>query len=413
MTMIEVGDKVRTANPLTAYEGGWSRTWRDARRAGTTGVVTKYWATIRPYFMVRHDDGTEAPYDADELIPIAEVKRAMAKPFPMPGTVWRWLGSDVAPPSGPHTVTRLRFGVGAEALFGNGNCGGVEHMMTNDAWEHVESPATDTHKARDDEYRAAWERWSCSPPVDSTAWSCVGAHTQRAMANTVDPLLDRIDAANREAALAVESVKRLVVQAIADAAGLDHYPDLGLLVNVVRASAKANADAAAKLDAMGDVHTDFEIAVHHAAGMPGRAEQNELCAYIARMRTNLESKEDECRVQDEEHERLRTSLSQALDCDPDSIENIAREQRASLDMWYDFRTDVATALECNEEPHAIIAAILDMKESLRSERVTRKATEGAVVIMAKEVERLQQANDMLRGVPIRRSLFSFLREVMS
>lgn len=62
------------------------------------------------------------------------------KPFPMPGTIWRFRGTDIAPePSGPHFVTSLRwFGGRVEAMFGaEHTCAGVEHMMTLDAWECV------------------------------------------------------------------------------------------------------------------------------------------------------------------------------------------------------------------------------------------------------------------------------------
>ena len=63
------------------------------------------------------------------------------KPFPMPGTVWRWTGNDMAPrPSGPHVVESLRwFRERVEVMFvGGESCAGVNHMMTLDAWECVE-----------------------------------------------------------------------------------------------------------------------------------------------------------------------------------------------------------------------------------------------------------------------------------
>lgn len=68
----KVRDRVVTVSPLTA-----SLTYRDeanaARRAGATGNVAE--AFVDPLggpddFMVRHDDGTFAPYDADELLPV-------------------------------------------------------------------------------------------------------------------------------------------------------------------------------------------------------------------------------------------------------------------------------------------------------------------------------------------------------
>lgn len=56
------------------------------------------------------------------------------KPFPNPGTAWRFSGAE-----GLHVVTALRWFSGqAQAEFGDrGSCAGVEHMMMLDAWEHV------------------------------------------------------------------------------------------------------------------------------------------------------------------------------------------------------------------------------------------------------------------------------------
>ena len=63
-----------------------------------------------------------------------------SKPFPMPGTVWRWLGHpDYDPkPSAPKRVESLRWFRGrVEAMFvGGESCAGVEHLMGSDAWEH-------------------------------------------------------------------------------------------------------------------------------------------------------------------------------------------------------------------------------------------------------------------------------------
>ena len=76
--------------------------------------------------------------------PRASTDQALApkrqKPFPMPGTVWRWLGHpDFDPkPSAPKRVESLRWFRGrVEAMFvGGESCAGVEHLMGSDAWEH-------------------------------------------------------------------------------------------------------------------------------------------------------------------------------------------------------------------------------------------------------------------------------------
>ena len=60
------------------------------------------------------------------------------KSFPMPGSVWRFRGDNVAPATGPLVVVSLRWIAGhAEAVF-EGSCAGVSHMMGLDAWEMVE-----------------------------------------------------------------------------------------------------------------------------------------------------------------------------------------------------------------------------------------------------------------------------------
>jgi hypothetical protein len=66
---------------------------------------------------------------------------------PHPGDVWKFKGirsayfrdTWYAPPSGPHRVVGLRVFRGAEeALFDDGvSCAGVDHMVTNSAWERV------------------------------------------------------------------------------------------------------------------------------------------------------------------------------------------------------------------------------------------------------------------------------------
>jgi hypothetical protein len=63
--MPKVGDRVVTVDRLTTAR------FPEARREGATGMVTGAYTSCGG-FWVRHDDGTEAPYDADELAP--EVK---------------------------------------------------------------------------------------------------------------------------------------------------------------------------------------------------------------------------------------------------------------------------------------------------------------------------------------------------
>lgn len=61
---IAPGARVRTADPLTAHRfPGYPAT---SRRAGAEGHAAKTHSGGEGWF-VRHDDGTEAPYDADEL----------------------------------------------------------------------------------------------------------------------------------------------------------------------------------------------------------------------------------------------------------------------------------------------------------------------------------------------------------
>ena len=88
------------------------------------------------------------------LVPVADVENdgdrgprapKASKPFPMPGTSWRWLGNEQAPtPTGPHRVESLRWFRGcAEAVFAADarhpgySCAGVDHMMALDAWECI------------------------------------------------------------------------------------------------------------------------------------------------------------------------------------------------------------------------------------------------------------------------------------
>ena len=58
------------------------------------------------------------------------------KPFPMPGSVWRWTGDHTTPPSGPHTVSALAWAYGATwAVMDESEPGYyVEAMMRSDAW---------------------------------------------------------------------------------------------------------------------------------------------------------------------------------------------------------------------------------------------------------------------------------------
>lgn len=86
---------------------------------------------------VRQQPETRAPKD----------EQASAKPFPMPGTRWRWNGDEQAPAmAGSRVVEGLRWFCGrVEAVFDSGDSvAGVTHMMTLDAWEFLgseEAPA--------------------------------------------------------------------------------------------------------------------------------------------------------------------------------------------------------------------------------------------------------------------------------
>lgn len=58
-----------------------------------------------------------------------------AKPFPMPGSVWRWTGDHESPPSGPHTVSTLAWAYGAtRAVMDDHELYDVAAMMRSDAW---------------------------------------------------------------------------------------------------------------------------------------------------------------------------------------------------------------------------------------------------------------------------------------
>jgi hypothetical protein len=73
---------------------------------------------------------------------------AEARPFPMPGDTWVWLGNEMAPASSPKVVTGLRWSRGrAEVLFGTGSCAGIEHMMTLSEWQPVQAKAIGTTEA--------------------------------------------------------------------------------------------------------------------------------------------------------------------------------------------------------------------------------------------------------------------------
>lgn len=63
----------------------------------------------------------------------------MGKPFPMPGQVWRFDGTENAEPSGEHTIVGLRWFYGrAEAVFADDRgVAGINHMMELDAWVFV------------------------------------------------------------------------------------------------------------------------------------------------------------------------------------------------------------------------------------------------------------------------------------
>ena len=66
------------------------------------------------------------------------------KPFPMPGQVWTFTGSDLAPPSGPHTIETLRWFHGeTEAVFDDGSVASIRWMMELDAWKHVDARPDD------------------------------------------------------------------------------------------------------------------------------------------------------------------------------------------------------------------------------------------------------------------------------
>jgi hypothetical protein len=61
------GDRVRTAEKLNAHP---QTIWSPSRKPNATGEIRQHvTGGDRPRLWVRHDDGTEAPYDEDELRP--------------------------------------------------------------------------------------------------------------------------------------------------------------------------------------------------------------------------------------------------------------------------------------------------------------------------------------------------------
>lgn len=75
----QVGDRVVTAkrlHPTTVFDGVSVDATNTARRPGAQGRLVRFVdkKKLSPACIVAHDDGTEAPYDAAELLPAPEVK---------------------------------------------------------------------------------------------------------------------------------------------------------------------------------------------------------------------------------------------------------------------------------------------------------------------------------------------------
>lgn len=117
------------------------------------------------------------------------------KPFPMPGTAWRWLGDPRFDPrpSGPHIVASLRwFRDRTEVVFAHGeSCAGVEHLMQSDAWEYVPqahdltpseaAPTKIVITRRFADYHAAIDgtngcKWGCGKTIDEAVGNLVRNH---------------------------------------------------------------------------------------------------------------------------------------------------------------------------------------------------------------------------------------------
>jgi hypothetical protein len=86
MTMsseIKIGTKVRTAAVLTACVDGWPfhAVVLARRRPGVLGEVYGFTGDHAAPFMVRHEDGSGAPYLRDELTPIPDEKTAPTTPI--------------------------------------------------------------------------------------------------------------------------------------------------------------------------------------------------------------------------------------------------------------------------------------------------------------------------------------------
>ena len=66
------------------------------------------------------------------------VASPQSKPFPMPGMRWQWMGNHQCPEQGQEKAIReLRWFQGhVEAVFTDGNCAGVGHLLNNEAWRY-------------------------------------------------------------------------------------------------------------------------------------------------------------------------------------------------------------------------------------------------------------------------------------
>lgn len=228
-------------------------------------------------------------------------------------------------------------------------------------------PVAPARTSREDEYRAAWDRWRETPPTIGRTWSEVhkGAEGE-GMRATVDPLLDRIDALAKQHSSHVERIN-VLSQRLANRNGT--------IIDVSRAAGVDSTN--------GDV----------------------IAAAIEKMRTDFLSL-------DMESTRVIAAQAIALDCEPEEIHERAEQLTAAQDRWYDFRTELCDALGCEEAPGAIVAAVLDLKHNAHHDREMRTSAESAMVALAKEVERLHRECDRLAGRKPRRGLFAMLAAVL-
>lgn len=171
-------DADRTAEPLTRIEHHPPR----------GGCIGPYMPLVNPEYV--DENGKRTPLSG-QLLTTSEVALAKSdRPFPMPGTTWRWLGDGQYDPrpSGPHTVASLRWARGeTEVVFVDESSASVQHLMGAAAWENVPMVHDlTTSEVALAKVLAAWEEWA--PPE--------GDYTDADVAPTaLDGVTDALDAA--------------------------------------------------------------------------------------------------------------------------------------------------------------------------------------------------------------------------